>query len=71
MDEFADVSASPGFRVAADIDADQPCVGSAANDLASFTGHIPPNLGREMRRTCGTRGRYSGLVLWMDQGTED
>ena len=41
MNEFADVAAPPGFRIAADVGAEQPCAGSAANDLASFAGVIP------------------------------
>ena len=41
MDEFADVSSSASFRIPTDVGADQPCAGSAANDLASFTGQIP------------------------------
>ena len=50
-----------GFRVATDVDAHQPSAGSATNNLANFADHIPL-LRREMRRTCGTRGRL-GLVL--------
>ena len=41
VDRFADVLKSPGFRIAAEVDADQPCAGSAAIDLASLVGHNP------------------------------
>lgn len=34
------VLASPRFRIATGMDADQPCAESAANDLASLAGHI-------------------------------
>jgi hypothetical protein len=38
--EFTDVLAFTGFRIAAGVDADQPRAGSAADDLASFSNHI-------------------------------
>jgi hypothetical protein len=37
---FADVIALRGLRIAADIDADQPCAGSTEDDLASLSGHL-------------------------------
>src|ERR1019366_9949550 len=47
---LADVYALPGFRVATDVDADQPCAGSTANDLANLAYHFCL-----LRRKCGTR----------------
>jgi hypothetical protein len=70
MYEFADVLTFPGFRIAADVDADQPCAGSAANDLANLAYHfLSPKT--EMPHTCGTRGRCLEFVLWVDPGTGD
>ena len=40
MNALSDVLASPLFRIATGVDADQPCAESAANDLASLAGHI-------------------------------
>ena len=42
VDGFADVFAYPGLRITADIDADHPLLQSAADNLASLTGHIMP-----------------------------
>jgi hypothetical protein len=50
INDLADVLASPGLRVAPDLDADQPCAGSAANDLTNLTYHFCL-----LRRKCGTR----------------
>jgi hypothetical protein len=36
MNEFADVPLSSGLRISADVDADHPRAGSAANNLASL-----------------------------------
>jgi hypothetical protein len=36
---FPDVFAFPGLRIAADIDANHPCTGSTADDLASLSSH--------------------------------
>jgi hypothetical protein len=41
-DGFADLVAFLGFRIAADVDADHPQLQSAADNLASFSGHILP-----------------------------
>jgi hypothetical protein len=41
VNELADVLASPSFRIATDVNADQPRARSAANDLASFAVYIP------------------------------
>jgi hypothetical protein len=50
MNEFACVLAPPGFRVATDLDADQPCAGTTANDLANLAYHFGL-----LRWKCGTR----------------
>jgi hypothetical protein len=42
VDEFADVSASPSSRIAADIDVHQPGAASAANELASLRAIFSP-----------------------------
>jgi hypothetical protein len=57
MNEFTDVLASPGFRIAADVDADQPCAGSAANDLTGLAGHIPSS-----DEKCGTRMAHVAAI---------
>jgi hypothetical protein len=36
MNEFADVLAFPGYRIATDVDADHSRAGSAANNLTSL-----------------------------------
>jgi len=41
MNELSEVLASPRFRIATDVDADQPFAESAVNDLASLAGYIP------------------------------
>lgn len=40
MNKFADVLASPGFRIATDVVEDESCAETVANDLASLAGHI-------------------------------
>jgi hypothetical protein len=40
VNALSDVLASPRFRIATGVDADQPCAESAANDLANLAGHI-------------------------------
>ena len=40
VNALSDVLASPGFRIAADVDADQPCAGSVANDLSNLAYHF-------------------------------
>jgi hypothetical protein len=60
MDESTDVPASPGFRIVADVDADQPYAGSAPNNLAGFADHIPSQVEKCGTRV-GTRGRCLGL----------
>jgi len=40
MDELADVFTFPRVRIAAGVDTDQPCDGSAASNLASRTRHF-------------------------------
>jgi hypothetical protein len=37
---FSDALASAGFRIAADIDAEEPVARSATNDLANLAGHF-------------------------------
>ena len=56
----------PGFRVATNVDADQPRAGSTANDLANLTYHSCL-----LRRKCGTRVAHAaaaqGWVLLANQ----
>jgi hypothetical protein len=63
LDGLAEVLTFSGLGIAADVDADHPGARSAADDLASFASHMASK--RRKRHTCGTRGRYLGLVLWV------
>ena len=58
VNALSDVLASPRFRIATGVDADQPCAESAANDLASLAGHIS-----SYDERCGTHLAHSADAI--------
>ncbi len=67
----ADVLAFSGLRIASEVDADHPHLGSAADNLAGF--FEPYCLLKETkRRTCGTRSRCKRWFyqLIIERGTD-
>ena len=70
MNEFADVLASTGFRIVADVDADQPYARSRRIIWPVLRTIFPPKLRK--RHTCGTRGRCLGLFYgWIMERETD
>ena len=65
---FADVFAFPGIRIAADLDANHPCAGPTADDLASLSSHTCLLKHEKAAHVAAAEGRF---YWWVSEGETD